>query len=163
MEPVKSESDDIPGASGLPLPPRDVILRATPVDFTGMYGRHRKSTSWPFGYAALHRLVWYVSTWRQPKDQDAHLVPKCTVLELYVGYLLANDDVRFESDIPDTSHGNWLSVQIVSFTRALTALQHLILFAALVGTCPEEKPTCSTPTQAWLACIPRDSYQDHHS
>ena len=69
-------------------------------------------------------LAWLASCRIHP---DPTLTPPVSLLEMYVGYLLAVDQYRFHTGVSSQSRGHWWTVQIAHFARAIRTVQALAL------------------------------------
>ena len=87
-----------------------------------------------------------------PKDRDK--VPSCSTLEIYLSFLLCNNNVRFETGLPEEENGHWLSVQVSTFTRALMAVQVLIDTPPLVGSSRKRAQKIEWTKQYGLPAFP---------
>ena len=95
-------------------------------------GKHK----WMYSIAQWQMINAYFADVRVMQG-DLSMCPRCSVIEMYVSYVLWGKGQRFESQLPDANRGHWLSTQIERFRNAVVTWNHItegpILFEAGQG------------------------------
>ena len=104
---------------GLRLP---TFEETVPFPFRLAHHHERGPQPWQSSLQQWNRLNWFFSRVRMLPEDSACQV-RCSVLELYVSYVLSNGDERYESQIGDAEKGGWLSTQLERFRIAVLSWQ----------------------------------------
>ena len=85
---------------------------------------------WMYSRSQYNRMCHWLAGLRVAPRSE--MVPRLSILELYVSYLLANGSRRFSSGLTDNVNGAWWTTQLAQFARGVRSAQGLVLGAALL-------------------------------
>ena len=98
------------------------------LNFALTYSLNSTAGQWPSTRAQWHRATHFVS--RIHHDPQSGF--RCTVLELYLSYLVCNGMRRWVSGVAEAAGGNRISNQMERFRTAMVVFQNLTGVSALV-------------------------------
>eukprot|EP00971_Amphidinium_carterae_P329693 6462316-Amphidinium_carterae.1 len=75
----------------------------------------------------------FICRLRLPLTIDLALVPVCTLLELYVCFVLEGEGALFCNFVPNAQNGHHISLQMESFRHALLSLQEVVGLTPLIA------------------------------
>ena len=124
-----------------------------------------QSHAWMYSRVQWNQLMHWLTSLKMSLQPQA--VPRISVIELYVSYIIASGGARFSSGLSEASHGSWWTTQLAQFMRALRAMQAHVLPVPVVPLQDSDAPRVDwcrrwhIPPQ--VACVPGLMVPGHRS
>ena len=97
-----------------------------PLDISAQIERERHHVRWPYADASYAQLLHVLSQVRLAHE-PVHDIPRVSVIELMISFIVCNGGVRFCTGVSDATGGARLGIQVDKFQKAILAWQKITL------------------------------------